>query len=269
MQLLKDETLPDGWLEDLLAQADLERSYALLRHLSSRHFYVEALKGRIRWLQLRFEGAWKHFEKACLLAESQEETVPSLVRRCLLGLWCFENSIAEEPYSPTDEDRPDDWIPGFPDELLQEHPEVRLIVRARRQAGALLSLHKGEYDDAAGAYREILEEAAGREEGQAAGCYLGLAACAHNQGASEDARRNMENAGLSVAAGGLTLDRGRVAGTLAGFHDYLGEGDAAGWRELIQRLACPERTRTVFLNHARYLADRCREEERLVLLWGG
>ena len=119
-----DSPLPGGWLEELFEKADLERAFAALRGL--KHFYIEAWKGHIRAEQLRFDAAWKYFDKAYSLANDIEENIPNLVRQFILNIWCFENAMVEAPIGDTVSEVPEAWIPELPPEFItDEKPEGR------------------------------------------------------------------------------------------------------------------------------------------------
>ncbi len=261
----KDSPLPGGWLEELFDKADLERAFAALRGL--KHFYIEAWKGHIRAEQLRFDAAWKYFDKAYSLANDIEENIPNLVRQFILNIWCFENAMVEAPIGDTVSEVPEAWIPELPPEILDEYPEVRLVIQMRRQSEASLRMHLGQYSDAAEIYGDLIEESRADGEVLIAQYYLGLAACEYNLDFRDKAMVNLENAGLAIAASGKTLQRAKVASTLQAFYKFLKmDQEAAGWEAFIDRLPCPKATKDLYKKRAALVLGRCVEKTQLLLV---
>ncbi len=257
--------LPDGWEQRLLAEANLERSFAELREL--KHFWAAAWRGRIRSAQLRFDAAWNYFDKAYTAASVMEETIPNMVRQFLLNIWCFENALVEAPIGDTVTEVPEAWIPDLPAEILAERPEVSLVILRRKATEALLRLHLGQHNDAAEIYRELLEAPRNAGDDDTPLWHLGLAASEHSLGFPDRARRAFEDAGLAISACESTLPRGRSAATLAGMLEHLGEKDeATGWRSFIERLQCPAETKKLFLRRADHVLMRCKEAARPLVM---
>ncbi len=257
--------LPDGWEQRLLAKANLERSFVELREL--KHFWAETWRGRIRSAQLRFDAAWKYFDRAYTSASGMEETIPNLVRHFLLDIWCVENALVEAAIDIDAKELPEAWIPDLPAEVVAEYPEVSLVIRRRKAAEAVLRLHLGLHNDAAETYRELLEEPQAAADDDAPLWHMGLAACEHALGFPDRAHRAFEDAGLAVSAGLKTLPQGRAAATLAGMLEHLGEKDeATGWRSFIERLECPAETKKIFLRRADHVLMRCKEAARPLVL---
>jgi hypothetical protein len=190
------------------------------------------------------------------------------VRHFLLNMWCCENAISEEAIKgEAPQELGEAWIPDLPGEIIEEYPEVRLVIRRRKAAEALLRLHLGHHNDAAEIYRELLEEPRNAGDDEAALWHMGLAACEHSLGFPDRARRAFEDAGLAVSACEKTLPRGRSAATLAGMLEHLGEKDeATGWRSFIERLKCPAETKKIFLRRADHVLRRCKEAARPLVL---
>jgi hypothetical protein len=259
-------SLPDGWEERLYGEANLERSFVELREV--KHFWAEAWRGRIRSEQLRFEAAWRHFDKAFSKAEESEESIPTLVRHFFLNIWCLWNALTEDaPAEDQVQSVPDGWTAELPEDLLEEFPEVGRVLSGRKAAEALVKLHLGFHTKAGELYRELLADRASAGEEEVPLWHMGLAACEHSLGRTDRARRALEDAGLAVSACEKTLTRGRSAAVLAGMLDHLGENeDAAGWRALIERLECPVETKRVLLRRAAHVAKRCNEASRLLVL---
>jgi tetratricopeptide (TPR) repeat protein len=262
------DPLPANWYEDLRTRVDLERAFALLRPI--RHFYAEAWKGRLRTLQLRFDSAWKHFDKAYKLTEEAEETIPNLVRQFVLNIWCFENALQEAPLSDGAETEIEEaWIPELPEETLEEYPEVRVVIRLRRQSEALLRLHLGHFNDAAEIYRELIEakDKAEQTAGDEAIHHLGLAAAEQRLGFPDRAVRSIETAGLCIAASGQAIDRLHVGAFLVAFHRHLKQNEEAeSWKAFLEHLECPETTRSTYLRRADHILERMETAGGLVIL---
>lgn len=267
-QQKQDSPLPVGWQEEYVQKLDFERSFAALRGI--RHFFIEAWKGKIRCDQLRFDTAWKHFDKAYKLTEESPETIPNLVRQFVLNIWCFENAIQEAPLSDSAETELEEaWIPDLPEEVLEEYPEVRLVIRMRRRSEALLRVHLGHYNDAAEIYSDLIQEETPEKNdpGLLAFYYLGLAACEHNLGFEDRALRNLENASLSVLTLGKPLNRLQAASNLHAFYSYLeNREEAENWKLFLQRFDCPQVTRDLFLKKASVLLQRMMDKAGLLVL---
>lgn len=265
----QDSPLPGDWLEQLFEKADFERSYASLRGL--KHFYVEAWRGHLRAEQLRFDAAWKHFDKAYSLASDVEENIPNLVRQFLLNIWCFENALAEAPIGDTVTEVPEAWIPELPPEILDEYPEVRLVIQMRRRSEASLRLHLGQYSDAAEIFGELIEEGSEDkgmiDQGNLTSYYLGLAASEYNLEFREKALKNLENAGLAITTSGKTWTRARNASTIQAFYKFLKMDDeAASWDSFMENLDCPKATKDLYRKRAAMVLSRCVEKSQLLLV---
>src|SRR5262245_59447102 len=117
MKRKSDNPLPQGWEAEFNDRADLDVSYDQLK--GRKHFFAQAYLGHIRSLQLRFEEAWDHFDKANELSEKVAEHIPNLIRQFLLHIWCFENALAEAPLAEKEIEPPVLWIPPLPKEILE------------------------------------------------------------------------------------------------------------------------------------------------------
>jgi tetratricopeptide (TPR) repeat protein len=162
---------------------------------------------------LRFEEAWTHFDKAQDLVDEADENIPNLIREFLLHIWCFENAIVEAPLIETNINPPALWIPELPQQVMEDYPEVRLVLNMRRQAEAMLRLHLGHWDEAVELYRELIDDNQKEPGSSLAFYYVGLAACQYNMGMEEEALRNLENAGFACLSDGKTLQSSRVSST--------------------------------------------------------
>jgi hypothetical protein len=162
---------------------------------------------------------------------------------------------------------PEFWIPELPEIVLEEYPEVKLVINLRRTSEGLLRLHLGNYEVAAKVFQGLIEKnPQGAPEALAAN-YLGLAACQHNQGLDELAHWNLENAAFAIQTGGETINRARNAAVLHAFYSYLNdEEEANGWRAFLDRLPCPDPTRAAFLRRADIILERCMQHSNLVLI---
>ncbi|HVR73886.1 MAG TPA: hypothetical protein VMT52_06115, partial [Planctomycetota bacterium] len=99
--------------------------------------------------------------------------------------------------------------------------------------------------------------------------YLGLAACEHNLGYADRAKRNLENAGLALASDGHLFNKARAASVLCAFHRYLENAEeVANWEAFIDRLNCPEATKQLTRKRAAIIVARCQEKSNLVLMFG-
>jgi tetratricopeptide (TPR) repeat protein len=260
-----ENPLPPGWFDEFLDKADFDRSFAQLDGYT--HFYAEASKGNIRSQQLRFEEAWQHFDRAQELVDSAEENIPNLIREFLLHIWCFENAIVEAPLIETNIDPPALWIPELPRQVMEDYPEVKLVLNMRRNAEALLRLHLGHWDESSELYRELIEDNQKERGDQLAFYYFGLASCQHNLGMPDEARRNLENSGFAILSGGRTANRAKAAAILYALYSHLGEEEiATSWVQFLESLPCPKATKDVFLERGRILLDRCAQRSNLLVL---
>ena len=135
----EDSVLPEGWRQQFLERADLEHSFQELR--DSRHFYAEAMRGRIRSLQLSFAEANRHFEKAAVLGRRAPDSIVNAVRQFLLHIFLSENLLSEGPFTP-DAPYPEAWLPELDEELTEAFPEVKLIFNLRRGIEGMLRVHE-------------------------------------------------------------------------------------------------------------------------------
>lgn len=262
-----DNPLPQDWLEEFLGKGDFDDSFQKLEGV--KHFHAETMRGRIRSLQLRFAEAWEHFDQAYERSLKAHEDIPNLVRQFILNIYCFEHALLEKPLSPSERDTkiPELWIPELPEIVLDEYPEVKLVINLRRASEGFLRLHLGDYQAAADVFQGLIEKNPRARPDTLMMNYLGLAACQHNQGLDELARWNLENASLAIQAGGETINRARWAAVLHAFYTFLGdEEEANGWKAFLERLPCPQATRDAFLKRAKLILDRCSEQSKMLLI---
>ena len=259
------DPLPGGWRDDLMRKADLERSFDELE--GRRGFYAEALRGRIRSLQMHTQEAWQHLERAQQKALRAQDDLNSLTRQFTLNLWCFEHALLESSPEPEGDGVPETRFPEPPGGLLEHYPQVRAVMTLRRYSEAMLRLHLGDWMDAAALFEELIENERANLDGNLPYYYLGLAACHHGAEVEDLAFRNLEDAGLTAAASGSTLRQARVAGALHGIYHLLSEDRRAdGWKAFLERLPCPEATKKVFLRRGSLIGERSREQGWLVVL---
>jgi tetratricopeptide (TPR) repeat protein len=231
-------------------------------------FYAEALRGKIRSLQLRFEEAWHHFERAENEMTKEEETIATLVQQLTCDIWCFENAIAEARVE-SDEGFPfEPWMPELPERIQKDYPEIMYTLVLRQYAEGLLRLHFGHYLKAAEYFEKLIVETTDKVPwAQLPLYYLGLGASRYNLGEKEEGRRNLENAGLEIHVHGELLAQVRLSGALCGMYEFLGEEEEAqGWRLFLERLPCPEATKEAFLKRGEMIVTRSREAGGLLLL---
>ena len=272
----RDPPLPEGFRRTFLGEADLARAFAMLE--GCEHFFAEAMRGRIRSMQLRLEEAWDHFDRAADLSEEVEETIPNLVRRFLLEIYSFDHAVVDSPVPP-EALIPASPLPPLLPSLFEQYPELKLVLDLRKFCQAKLLLHLGQCKRAAVLYRELIADNRDDPPEFPAMYYLGLAACQHGQGLLDDALRSLENAGLATVSmmsldpsdperargQGSRLNAAWDAATLSVFYRFLGDDDtAAGWRAFLGRLSCPSETRDAFARRAERLLERCFEHTQLV-----
>jgi hypothetical protein len=248
-----------------LNRADIEESF---RELSGRqHFYAEALRGRLRSLQLRGPEAEEHFITARRWAAEAQDTTPNTLRKFLLYVYDFDNKLLLAETSAMKSAGNDSEPLVLPDALVREHPELKYAIDMSRTVEGLLCLHCGQHGQAAKIFSDLIRSHRPGKNDPLAMYYIGLAAAQFNLGRVDSAGFNLENAGLCVQMGDATLNRARAAGILYGFYTYLTEKDEAeNWRVFLKQLSCPEETKLVFLRRGELLVERCSQRLRLVLL---
>ncbi len=246
--------VPAGWLRAFMDRADLERSCEELGSCS--HFHAETLRGRIRSLQFEPGAARDHFTRALAGARQAPQTIANQIRKLILHVYWFENSLLKAPLSSST--RPPVFeAPVFSEEARREFPEIQLATNLRSCAEGLLRLHAGEWTVSARIYRQLIQANGSTPGPVLAGYLLGLVASQQNLGQAEDARRSFENTGLNVALEGATLTRFTVASTLCGAYRCLGDDEAAdGWRSFLERLDCPRASKDAFLRRAGLVVER-------------
>jgi hypothetical protein len=258
-----EPVLPAGWLRAFLDRADLDQSYAELEGCA--HFHARTMQGRIRSLQLRFEDARTSFERGLAAAGAAPVSIASQVRRLILHVYRFENSLLEAPL-PAHAPPPTLELSSVPPELHREYPELKLAINLRTCAEGLYRLHLGDWKAAAALYSRLIE--AGREEPRSvlSAYYLGLAASRLNLGQVDAARRSFEDCGLCVALDCPTLTRLSMGSALVSAYTSLEDDETADtWRAFLERLDCPAATRDAFLRRAALLVNRWQTQGRLVV----
>jgi len=261
----KESPLPAGWVDELLDKADLQRSYAALRGL--KHFHVEAFRGSLKTWQLQFSKAWAHFDRAHELSLEAEETIPNLVRQFLLNIWCFECALLEAPLAESRGKVPPLWLPELPEEILEDYPEVQLVIDYRLQSEGLLRLHLGECEESAAIFEALISKGTAPDEPQVSLYYLGLAACQFNLGDESEARKNLENSGLAVLTGGRMINKAKSAGLLHGLYSYLEDRQQVrDWAAFIQSLDCPQATKDLSLRRGALVTERCAARAGLLVI---
>jgi tetratricopeptide (TPR) repeat protein len=261
----KASPLPAGWFGELQDKADLQHSYDALGR--RKHFYVEAFRGNLKTNQLQFGTAWEHFDRARELSLEAEEDIPNLVRQFLLNIWCFECALLEAPLAESRGKVPPLWLPELPEEILQDYPEVQLVIDMRMRSEGILRLHLGEYEESAAIFESLISRGRVPGEPQVAIYYLGLAACQFNLGEESEAWKNLENAGFAVLTGSRTLNRAITAGLLHGLYSYMEDHEQArDWAAFIQSLDCPQATKDLSLRRGSVAMERCAARSELLVL---
>ena len=245
-----DSPLPEGWHDKLFKEADLDGAFDMLD--GQDHFFAEAMRGYLRSLQLRFDDAWHHLDRAVEISIKTEESVPNLVRRFLLEIHRFETALVECPV-PTEEILAGP-SPDVPDFILEAYPEVKYVLDVRKACEAKLLLHMGECEEAAEIYTELIDNNPDTRASNLATYYINLAACLHGQGLHREAQVNLENAGLAVATTSDVFNAVRCGTTLFAAYKSLGDEDQAReWHSFVLKLKCPQATKDLFERRAKRL----------------
>lgn len=257
--------LPKRWVEEFFEAADLERSFEGLRGV--RHFHADTMRGRIRSLQVRLEEAHKYFEKAYAGACIAPRSIPNLMRELTLHAYWLENRALQGPLEPV-EDEDFTEFPEFPDDIIEEYPEVLVAARIRNSAEALMYLHSGKYTIAAEIYSVLVERDREERGDVLAGHYIGLAASVYNVGLRDGAMDCLEKAGTALrSGGGPVLHRCILGANLEATYRCLGEDALAEeWRRYVEALECPSATKAAFRRRTGITARRWAEESRLLVV---
>lgn len=263
---LESSPLPQGWLKSFARDVDLEASFRALDGIE--HFHVESTRGYLRSLQMRFEEAWDHFDRASDMVDEMldedDESIANLVRMFVLEIHRFNNALLEEPLeagTPV----PGLSIPNIPRAVLDEYPEVRYVFLLRKQCEALLRLHLRENERALHLYEELLADPQHSPEDLGL-CFLGKAGCLYNQDPKQDLRPLLEAAGLAAATQEENFYRLMFASRLVAFHRLLeDERGAVEWIAFIERISCPDVTKQLFLQRAERM-HRMSVQEGAVLI---
>ncbi len=258
------DPLPAGWMAELLDRADLEHSFSRLKRL--KHFYAETMRGRVRSLQMEPQEAMEHFEKAEKLFTGAPETSSNRLRHFLLMIYSFNNALLMG--SPDKGMKfPEFEIPNYHPEVLKYFPELTLIINWYRAVEGLSRLHTGDWAHSARVFESLVRTNPPGSPDRSVLYYFGLAAAQCNLGLDEQARRNLENAGLAVQMASHTLNKVRGAAILYAFHRYLEEfEEAEDWRLFIARLPCPESTRGFSLKFGDLILKRSMDQSQLLLI---
>ena len=255
---------PPHWKKNLGERADLELSFRELYGYS--HFFTDALRARIRYYQMRYDESWDLLDRAAHGADQAPSDVPNLIRRFFVSVFSFYTALAERPLSSEGE-LPNLQMPAVPPEVFDTYPELRQVIIAREAAEALLRLHAGQPGEAVAIFRDHIATDGGTVKGNSAYNYVGLAAGLQALGNTDDALRNLENAGYVIRITGPTLTQARVAALLNGFYHYLDEGKTAQeWLEFLYSLPCPTATKELFEQRAARVLERCTTRGRLLPL---
>jgi hypothetical protein len=243
-------------------RADLERSFRELE--GCNHFHAHSMRGRIRTLQLRLEEAWEHFDFAEVLSRRSAETIPNLRRTFLLQVYRFDNALLESPESEELEiDEP--ALPRFPEELLEEFPDLRAVLRMRTRVQGSYLLHAGRWPEALEIFARVIEDRSSRH-GDLAQSYLSMACCHYNLGNDREVDRFLDSAELAVHACDALLAKAHLCGLLYAVHRVREDGQKADeWREFLFSLSCPQATKDNFLAWGDRFVELCNEHNRLVV----
>jgi hypothetical protein len=256
---------PEGWEEAFYGQADLERSFGELA--GSGHFFAEALRGRIRSLELRTEAADLHFAWALARAARAPTTISNLRRTFQTEVFLFENALLKEPLN---EDFPLESIFTYPEppaEILTDYAELREVRSQRRRADGILCLHFGAPQLALPIFTELVQNDPQPFSSAKALNLLGLAAAQHQSGIRRAPRRALEHAGWIIQGATETLNALRVAAHLNAFYRYLGlETLAREWLGFFAHLDCPPETQKLFTAWAERIFTRALWVGSLVVL---
>ena len=274
----KDTPIPDGWEEEFLTKADLERSY--YRLIGRTHFFAAALRGRIRSYQLRPDPAWRNFMDAFeRLEDAIQEPGPKsgldancLIHKGLMEFYVLEHAALDfeveelEPFEVDAEQLPNELLEKI-EALFENCNDTPMVFRLHRTTEAFMKLQCSEYELAAQIFGDLLEKARDEKPEDLAKYHVGLAIAQHNLGDDKASATSIENSGLAVCAAEHTLNRARLSSTLIGIHSYLGNIDESkSWKEFLDRLKCPDATKRVFSKRAELLKTRCKEKARLLWL---
>ncbi len=263
--------------EVYLHQADLDGAFDVLEGVSS--YSADALRGRIRSLQLRSEEAVEYFSRARGGARNAPDTVLDLLRRIQLEVFRVSHAMTEGTATRLALSDLDRWLTtheGFGGDgaegartlevLKRESPRVRRQLNARKQMESVLCLNAGQFEEAALLCEDVIEEEGPRLSSGLGYAYLVLGAAHHNLEMSESARRHFENAALAAQNSTALLTRLRLASLLSALYGLLGDSERARHWDDALRADGPEATCRVLEARARRLMGFCQSRQHLVVI---
>ncbi len=262
MKRKQKEPLPRGWVHTLMHRADLERSF---RELEGRtHFHSHTMRGRIRTLQLRLEEAWDHYDLAEVLSRRAEETIPNLRRTFLLQVYRFDNALLEAPEAEEVEiEEPS--LPKFSEELLDEFPDLRAVLRRRTRVQGSYLLHAGRWTEALEVFTRLADDVKALHVDRAQS-YLSMCCCHYNLGNDQEVERYLDSTELAVHACEELLAKAHLCGLLYAVHQVREDAEKADeWREFLYSLPCPRATKDNFLAWGDRFVSLFHESNRLVV----
>jgi hypothetical protein len=265
------------WRRLFLDEVDLDAAYESLH--GARGSYSEALRGRVRSLQLRSAEAWAHFDRAAELARKEKPTRRRLAERVFTATIRIEHALSENALS--DQER--EWVrdQGQFDDILGppgggildeadcvEDPLSRRVRNLRLQTEGMLALHAGLHERAVESYRRLAEAQRGVLNTPMALAFVGTGAARHNLGADDEARRSFEDAAWTIQAGDVPLlMQIRVALLLQGAFSVLGsQSEADDWRQFVRAQPIPAKSLEIFERHEKRIIDRCLEAKAILVL---
>lgn len=250
---------------------EFNKAFSLLERI--RHPDAEALKGRIRSLELKFDEAEEHFDKAeekYKKAEEKyeeaEESIPNLIGECKLQICRFDNELLTGPLETGYKiSYPD--MPPLPEEIMDEYPEVKDVITLRYITEAKLRLHLGEDGKAKILFGKVINEL-----GRKAPDYLSLGLIAAEFNKNKEPRELEYNLEILVDSLSHQIEKNlvRFLQNVANIYAfYLFENkhqEAKEGLDIINAVDCPKKTKDIFIKHAELYARRCEEAGRL-LIW--
>jgi len=247
-----------AWYARFEHRADFARAFRELPE--SGDFFVEALRGRLRSLELRFGDAWRHFGRAELAARREPESAARLVRGVLLEMFRFEANFVAFADEPSTCLLPPLGAPeSISDTAFAACAELRAVLEIRWRCEAVARLRSGQFDDAAEAFRR-LDRLGATSTASRVETLLWEAIAARVAGRCGLAATRLEVAGSVFdgvdADAGVT--RTLLAARLVAGHELARDEVARRrWKQLFDGIAVPEPTRKLCLERARRQVRGC------------
>lgn len=247
--------MPDGWLEALNRNADLESSFDELE--DETHWFSETLRGRIRSLQFRPVEAEEHFATA-----EERSSLNEIPEQLMHHIYARDHQFfVSSPPRP----RPDSNQRAMAT-LVEGDWILERLCRLMRLQNARNALYHGDYDSGKQAFAAMAVEPKRKNSGRLL-ALAGLALCEWNLGDQASSIRRLESVGWHVLQDEYVLNRVQYAARLAAIYEYVDHPkEATAWDDYLEREDCSLDTKEAFRARSDFILARCQKIQRAVLI---